>query len=133
MNEKVRVRDVMVTKLHTIDGLATVQDAMTIMRRHTVSSLVVERRDEDDEVGLVEVADIARVVALDRALDRVSVYEVMTKPVVTIPSAMLARYATRLLASLNRSRAVVVDDVRNAVGMVTLRDLVLARISHQGP
>ena len=79
------------------------------------------------KVGLVEVADIARVVALDRALDRVSVYEVMTKPVVTIPSAMLARYATRLLASLNRSRAVVVDDVRNAVGMVTLRDLVLAR------
>ncbi len=51
MNEKVRVRDVMVTKLHTIDGLATVQDAMTIMRRHTVSSLVVERRDEDDESG----------------------------------------------------------------------------------
>ena len=128
MNEKVRVRDVMVTKLHTIDGLATVQDAMTIMRRHTVSSLVVERRDEDDEVGLVEVADIARVVALDRALDRVSVYEVMTKPVVTIPSAMLARYATRLLASLNRSRAVVVDDVRNAVGMVTLRDLVLGHL-----
>ena len=133
MNEKVRVRDVMVTKLHTIDGLATVQDAMTMMRRHTVSSLVVERRDEDDEVGLVEVADIARVVALDRALDRVSVYEVMTKPVVTVPSAMLARYAARLLANLNRSRAVVVDDVRNAVGMVTLRDLVLARISHQGP
>lgn len=80
------------------------------------------------KVGLVEVADIARVVALDRALDRVSVYEVMTKPVVTIPSAMLARYATRLLASLNRSRAVVVDDVRNAVGMVTLRDLVLGHL-----
>ena len=38
---------------------------------------------------------------------------------------MLARYAARLLRELDRSRAVVVDEARNAVGMVTLRDLVL--------
>ena len=37
----------------------------------------------------------------------------------------MVRYATRLLRELNRSRAVVVDDSRSAMGMVTLRDLVL--------
>ena len=125
MNNKLRVRDVMVTELHTIDGLAKIAQALTTMRRHAVSSLVVERRDEDDEVGLVEVVDIADLVAGDRALDRVSVYEVMSKPVITVPADMLARYAARLLRELDRTRAVVVDAARNAAGMVTLRGLVL--------
>ena len=101
---------------------------MQTMKQHHVSSLVVERRDGDDEVGLVEVADIAKeVIGKNRAPDRVSVYEVMTKPVVTLPPGMRVRYAVRLLARLGLSRAVVVDESRNAVGMVTLRDLVLGR------
>ena len=123
-----RVADAMVTELYNIDGLATVSEAMQMMKRHHVSSLVVDRRDADDEVGLLEVADIAKeVIGRNRAADRVSVYEVMTKPVVTLPPGMLVRYAVRLLVHLGVSRAVVVDEARNAVGMATLRDLVLGR------
>lgn len=122
---KLRVGDLMVTDLHTVDGMATVADAIASMRTHAVGALVVERRDEYDEVGMIEVADIADLVAANRALERVNVYEVMSKPVVTVPADMRVRYATRLLRELGRSRAVVVDDARNAVGMVTLRDLVL--------
>ena len=126
--ERDRVEGAMVTELYSIDGLATVGEAMQMMKQHHVSSLVVERRDADDEVGLVEVADIAKeVIGQNRAPDRVSVYEVMTKPVVTLPPGMLVRYAVRLLARLGLSRAVVVDEARNAVGMATLRDLVLGR------
>lgn len=130
MSEKpeARVEGAMITDLYSIDGLATVGEAMQMMKQHHVSSLVVERRDGDDEVGLVEVADIAKeVIGKNRAPDRVSVYEVMTKPVVTLPPGMRVRYAVRLLAQLGLSRAVVVDESRNAVGMVTLRDLVLGR------
>lgn len=123
-----RVRDVMATDLHSIDGLATVADALAMLRREGVSSLVVERRDHDDEVGLVEIADVARMVAENRALERVNVYEIMNKPVVTLPADMLARYAVRLLVDLGLTRAVVVDAARDAVGMATLRDLVLAHI-----
>lgn len=129
MKDGIRVRDVMSTELHRVDGLATVAQAMETMQKHSVSSLIVERRDQDDEVGLVEVADIAELVAEDRALERISVYQVMSKPVVTVPSDMLSRYAVRLLKGVDRSRAVVVDEARNAVGMVTLRDLVLGDIN----
>ena len=122
------VRDVMTTELHAIDGLATIEEAMRELRRHGVSSLVVARRDASDEVGLLDVAGVAAVVAGNQPVERVSVYEAMTKPVVTLPPGMLARYAVRLLASLGLSRAVVVDDARDAIGMVTLRDLVLASL-----
>lgn len=121
-----RVRDVMTTDLHAIDGLATLSDALRQMKQHGVSSLIVSRRSSDDEAGLLEVAGIAAVVAQNRPVDRVSVYEAMKKPVVTLPPGMLARYAVRLLNSLCLTRAVVVDDTREAIGMVTLRDLVLA-------
>ncbi|MCY4652587.1 MAG: CBS domain-containing protein [Dehalococcoidia bacterium] len=123
---ELRVGDVMVTDIISINGLATVSDAMALMRRHNVNSLVVNRRDEDDEIGLVLVSDIARqVTAPNRSPDRVNVYEIMSKPIWTVPPDMLARYAVRLLARFEVSRAVVVDQDRNPIGIVTLRDLTL--------
>ena len=132
MNEKrtIRVGDVMGSKLYTIDRLATVAEAMALMKQYEVSSLAVDRRDNDDEFGLLVVADIAReVIAQNRAPERVNVYEIMSKPVLTLPSAMLARYAVRMLVRFELSRAVVVDYERNPLGMVTLRDLVLSHVA----
>ena len=132
MSEKrtIRVGDVMGSKLYTIDRLATVAEAMTLMKQYEVSSLAVDRRDDDDEFGLLVVADIAReVIAQNRAPERVNVYEIMSKPVLTLPSAMLARYAVRMLVRFELSRAVVVDYERNPLGMVTLRDLVLSHVA----
>ena len=128
MNAKpeLRVGHVMVTEIISIDGLATVSDAMALMRRHNVNSLVVNRRDENDEIGLVLVSDIARlVIALNRSPNRVNVYEIMSKPIWMVSPDMLARYAVRLLVRFELSRAVVVDHERNPVGIVTLRDLTL--------
>ncbi len=132
MSEKhtIRVGDVMGSKLYTIDRLATVAEAMALMKRYEISSLAVNRRDDDDEFGLLVVADIAReVIAKNRAPERVNVYEIMSKPVLTLPSGMLARYAVRLLVRFELSRAVVVDYERNPLGMVTLRDLVLSYVA----
>ena len=133
MSEKsglVRVGDVMVSDLHSIDGLATVAEAMELMRRHGVNALAVNRRNTDDELGMVAVTDIAReVITLNRAPARVNVYEIMLKPVLTLPPDMLARYAVRLLARFEVSRAVVVDHERNPLGIVTLRDLVLGHMA----
>ena len=124
----VRVGDVMTPELHSIDGLATVADAMALMQRHGVEALVVNRRDETDEVGLVLVSDVAReVIARNRSPDRVNVYEIMSKPVLTLPPDMLTRYAVRLLVRFQVSRSIVVDRDRSPIGFVTLHDLVIGR------
>ena len=124
----VRVGDVMNPELHSIDGLATVSDAMALMKRHGVEALAVNRRDETDEVGLILVSDVAReVVARNRSPDRVNVYEIMSKPVLTLPPDMLTRYAVRLLVRFQISRSIVVDRDRSPIGFVTLHDLVIGR------
>ena len=121
----IKVGDLMASELHDINGLATVAEAIALMKQHNVNSLVVKRRDDTDEVGVVETYDIARqVIARNRAPERVNVYEIMSKPVLTLPPDMLARYAVRLLVRFDVSRAIVVDQGRNPIGIVTVGDLV---------
>ena len=45
----VQVREVMTPSPIAIDGLATVDQAVDLMREKNVSSLVVDKRDESDE------------------------------------------------------------------------------------
>jgi CBS domain-containing protein len=125
-HETTKVSQAMTASVHTIDAMATVKDAIQAMREHGVSSLAVERRDEHDEFGLLVIADIARdVIAVNRAAERVNVYEIMSKPVVSLPTDMKIKYAVRLLVRFGLSRALVVDAEREPVGIVTLRDMVL--------
>lgn len=122
----VRVRDVMTPSVTMIGRMDTVAQAIEAMREAGVSSLIVERRDPSDEYGIVAITDIAReVTADDRPADRVNVYEVMSKPVLTVPAEMQTKYAVRLLIRLQLSGALVVDHSRMPVGVVTLRDMVL--------
>lgn len=128
MNEKeyTSVSDVMSKGVHTVSGMATVAEAINIMQEHNVSSLVVERRGEHDEYGLVEVYDVAKnVISENKSADRVNVYEIMQKPVMSVPADMDIRYAIRHLVRFELSRALVIDDKRAPVGLVTIRDMVL--------
>ena len=125
-HDSTKVSQAMTASVHTIDAMATVKDAIQVMRTHNVSSLAVERRDEHDEFGLLVISDIARdVIAKNRATERVNVYEIMSKPVVSLPADMSIKYAVRLLVRFELSRALVIDAARKPVGIVTLRDMVL--------
>ena len=85
----VPVRTVMRAKPKTIDGLATVREAVDLMRQSNISSLVIDKRHDRDEYGLVVVHDVAeKVIGPDLSPDRVSVYEIMSKPVVTVDADM---------------------------------------------
>ncbi len=122
----IKVGDVMAVEFPRIDGLATVAEAMSLMRRQNVDALVVNRRDHSDEAGLLLLSDIAgEVIGRNRSPERVNVYEIMNKLAMTLPADMLARYAVRLLTRFQVSHAVVVDPDRNPVGLVTVRNLVL--------
>ena len=123
--KKVEVRDVMKKKYDIIDGMMSVNDAMKAMKYRENKSLIVEKRDEHDEYGMVLISDIARkVLALDKSPARVNVYEVMTKPIVTVDPDMDIRYAARLFDRFGLSRAPVVENGK-VVGIVSFTDMVL--------
>jgi predicted transcriptional regulator len=120
----VSVRQVMTTHPMLVDGMATVTEAVTTMHKHNVSSLIINRRYDGDEYGILVVTDIAqRLIALDKSAARTNVYEIMTKPVLTIEAGMDIKYAIRMLQQFSLSRALVLDH-GELCGIVTLRDLV---------
>ena len=121
----IRVKDVMKTDFGTIDGIATVADALKKMKSLKTAVLIVNKRNEDDEYGMLTSGDIARhVLAKDRAPDRVNVYEIMNKPVITVHPDMDIRYCSRLFANYNLVRAPVLEN-NKVVGMVSPNSLVL--------
>ena len=80
--ELVRVRDVMKVDFDVVDGLATVADALRDMKHIDTKALMVRKRNDDDEYGIVELEDIAtEVLARNRAPERVNIYEIMEKPI----------------------------------------------------
>ena len=125
VNKLIRVKDVMKTDFGTIDGIATVADALKKMKTLKTAVLIVNKRNEDDEYGMVTSGDIARhVLAKDRAPDRVNVYEIMSKPVISVHPDMDIRYCSRLFANYNLVRAPVLEN-NKIVGMVSPNSLVL--------
>ena len=107
----IRVKDVMKTDFGTIDGIATIGDALKKMKSLKTAVLIVNKRHEDDEYGMINSGDIARhVLAKDRAPDRVNVYEIMSKPVISVRPDMDIRYCSRLFADYTLVRAPVIEN-----------------------
>jgi len=119
------VSEIMNPNVKMIDGLTKASDAMVIMREEKNGSLIVDKRDDQDEYGLISIDDLSTKIAVpDIAPERVSAYQVMTKPVLSVESEMNIRYAIRLLTRFKISRALVLKNGK-AVGIVALRDMVL--------
>ena len=121
----VPVSEVMKGNIKKVDGLTNVKEAIDLMREGRTGSMIIDKRDKRDEYGLVSIGDLAStIVAIDLAPERVSVYEIMSKPVLSVESDMNIRYAIRLITRFKISRALVLKD-GSAVGIVSLRDMVL--------
>ena len=117
--------EVMTPSPKLINGMSTVHEAIEIMREHGISSVVVDRRDENDEYGIVLTSDIAKqVLAKRRSPQRVNVYEIMSKPVLAVQPDMHIRFCARLFERFGVSTAPVIEDGK-VVGMVAYDALVL--------
>ena len=122
MKEIVRVRDVMKDEFAIIDGLITVAEAIRISRKREIKALIVDKRDE---YGLVLTSDIAKkVLSQNKAPERVNVYEVMTKPALSVLPDMNVKYCARLFERFGISRAPVIENGK-VLGMVSYKGIVM--------
>jgi len=124
-NSVVKAKDVMTQNFIRMDGMQTIQEAIDQMKQQNVSTVLVNKRDQHDAFGIVQLSDIAkRVLARDRAPERVNIYEVMSKPVVSVPPEMDVRYCARLFESFGLSSAPVMES-EQVLGLVGYKELVL--------
>jgi predicted transcriptional regulator len=108
-----------------IEGAATVAEALAVLRERNATFLVVAKRHEDDEFGVVVLADIAKqVLARNRSPERTNVYEIMSKPALSVSPEMDIRYCARLFDRFGIAAAPVID-ADQIQGIVTYDELVL--------
>ena len=119
------VRDCMTTDVTEVDGRVDVLNALKIMKKAGTTSLIVKRRDENDEYGMLLFSDIAKkVIAKNRAPERVNCYEIMAKPVLMVRPDMEIRYCARMFENFGISHAPVSENGK-IIGMVSYYRLVL--------
>ena len=130
--EVVRVRDVMKHRFDVISGSVTISEALQTMEHVDAKCLIVEKRHEDDEIGILLISDIAqRVVGEGRSPDRVNAYEIMQKPVIGVHPDMDIRYCARLFARFALARTPVIEN-GEVVGIVSYSDLVIKGLAGYG-
>lgn len=125
MKNRIKANEVMTQKFICMDGMQTISEAITEMKRHNVRVIFVNKRDQHDAYGILVLSDIAKqVLAKDRSPDRVNIYEVMAKPIVSVPPEMDVRYCARLFQRFGLSHAPVIAN-EEILGMVGYKELVL--------
>ena len=127
----VRVSEVMKGEVDIVDGMTTVSDALNNMKYPETRTIIVDKRDEDDEYGVVMFRDIAkRVLAPNLSPRRINMYEIMSKPVIGVDPNMDVRYCTKLFDSFGLSRAPVIRKGK-IIGLVSYTDIVLKGVMIQ--
>jgi len=121
----IRVRDVMKFEVDVVDGMLTVTEALKSMKYPDTRTLIVDKRHDDDEYGVVMFRDMAKkVLARDHSPNRVNIYEIMSKPVISVHPEMDIRYCSRLFDRFGLSRAPVLEN-HKIIGLVSYTDIVL--------
>jgi predicted transcriptional regulator len=121
----IRVRDVMKSEVDVVDGMLTVSEALKSMKYPNTRTLIVDKRHVDDEYGVVMFRDMAKkVLSRDQSPNRVNIYEIMSKPVISVDPEMDIRYCSRLFDRFGLSRAPVLED-NKIIGLVSYTDIVL--------
>ena len=118
-----RVQEIMTADTVTIRGSATIAEALELMKAKEVRALIVERRHDDDPYGIVTETDIIyKVAAFGHDPKQMRVYEIMTKPCLTVAPELGVEYLARLFAQTRLRRAPVVRD--RLLGVVSVSDIM---------
>lgn len=118
-------KDVMTKDVVFVDGMTTAKEAVEIMKKEKADALIVKKRHDQDAYGIVVLHDFIRCVIIpDKTSEEVNVFEIMTKPVISVPANMDVRYVANLLLKVG-ARIAPVEENGEFIGMVSLSDLVL--------
>jgi len=116
-----RVEDVMVKEVITIDETSTVKKAANTMNKYEIGCLIVTRNRK--AVGILTERDLLkRVVSQGKSAARTKVSTVMSRPIIVVEPDMDLEEAARLMFKLKVKKLPVVDRGR-LVGLVTLTDI----------
>lgn len=118
-----KAQDIMTQDVATIRGAATVKEAIDLMKARDWKALIVDRRHQQDAYGIITESDIVyKVLAYGKNPQNIRVYEIMTKPCITVNPNLGLEYVARLFANLGLHCAPVISG--ELLGIISLTDIL---------
>lgn len=121
------VRDWMINLLVFVDPDSSVSDALALMRRRYIHSLVVNKDAEHPHYGILTSTDISdKIIAMERNPAETRVREIMNTPLITIDKDATLKECSLLMKEHNIHHLPVVDEKGELVGMISATDFLVA-------
>lgn len=122
-----KVRDWMIDLVVYVDPEATVSEALALMRRRYIHSLIVSKTADNPNYGIITSTDICdKIVAKEQNPSMIKVKEVMTSPLIAAhPDAPLPDCA-KLMKKHRIHHIPVMDEEGQLKGMISATDFLVA-------
>lgn len=118
------VKDLMVTQVITISPFSSLREALSLMKKHNIKSLVVDRQNEHDAYGLITYTNVLKtIIAEEGDIDLINVYDVCVKPAITVSPKLAVKHAAAMMSQHRLKRLLVTSD-NQLVGLLAMDDLV---------
>lgn len=121
------VREWMMDLVVYVDPDATVSEALAMMRRRYIQSLIVKKTVTNLNYGIITSTDISdKIVAQNQNPSTMLVREVMTSPLITINENMVLNECAMIMKKHRIHHLPVVNDQENVIGMISATDFLVA-------
>lgn len=131
MSDRILVADVMKAEVVTIKAHATLKEALQLMKRKGLKSLVVDKNSPSDAYGIITNSQILQTVLVeDGDIELFNVFDVYKKPAFYVSSKIDVKYAAKTMLEQNVKRVVVTDDneLKGILSITDLSDYVLSLV-----
>jgi CBS domain-containing protein len=121
------VKDWMMDLVVFIEPHSTVLEALALMRRRYIHSLIVNKSEDNLEYGIVTSTDISdKIIALERNPAEVIVSQIMNSPLVTVKEDLSLKECARLMKEHRIHHLPVINEMGIPIGMVSDTDFLVA-------
>lgn len=121
------VRDWMNDLVVFIDPEATVSEALALMRRRYINSLIVKKSETNPDYGILTSTDISdKIIAKEQNPSKVYVKELMSSPVISVNQNVILKDCAMMMHEHDIHHLPVIDDDGNVIGMISSTDFLVA-------
>jgi CBS domain-containing protein len=124
---QLRVRDWMIDLLVYIDPDSSVSDALALMRRRYIHSLVVSKSADNPVYGIVTATDVCdKIIAGEADPSQIRVRDIMTSHLITVQRDSTLQECAQLMKEHHIHHLPVADEDGGLVGMISATDFLVA-------
>jgi CBS domain-containing protein len=111
-------------RLIKVSPMASVREALRLMKENSVRSVIVEKSSVDGAYGLVTFKNILQsIVAEDGDIDLLNVYDIAAIPAVSVSAKLNIQYAAKMMVNRSIKRLLVIDN-NELQGILTMSDII---------